>query len=108
MGISQFNQYLFIVIGIYCIIRGIITITTGKISAREEAQLKEYSAKGVKRYKIFLSVSNIIGGLFCIAVSVLKIINFLDQTIYLIVAIAIIVIMLVLDVVIKKSCKEAK
>ena len=45
MVVNQFNQYLFIVIGIYCIIRGIITITTGKISAREEAQLKALQAK---------------------------------------------------------------
>lgn len=108
MGVNQFNQYLFIAIGIYCIIRGIITITTGKVSAREEAKLKEYSAKGVKRYKIFLSVSNIIGGLFCIAISVLKMMNLLESTTYLIVAIALLVIMLLVYLMIKKSCKEAK
>lgn len=107
MGANQFDHYLFIAIGIYCIIRGIITITTGKISEREEAQLKEYSAKGVKRYKILSSVLNIIGGLFCIAISVLKIMNLFESTTYLIVTMAILVIMVLFYLVIKKSCKEA-
>ncbi len=108
MGKNDYFNYVIIAIGIYCIIKGIITITTGNISKREEATLNGYSDKGIKRYKILSAVTNIIGGLICGMLGVVKIINLFDTNIFNIVVLAVLGVMLVVYVLIRKSCKEAK
>lgn len=108
MELNGISHYLFIAIGVYCVIRGLITITTGKVTAREEEQMKEYSAKGVKKYKIYSAISNIVGGLICIAFSIVRMMNLLEPTIMLIICVGVIVLLLVFDFAIKKSCREEK
>ena len=104
----EFYHYLFIGVGIYCIIRGFMTITTGKISEKEEAKIKEYSAKGAKSYKILSAVSNIVGGIVCILLAIVKMMNLFESTTFLIIFIAIIVLMVAVYFIIEKKCKEAK
>ena len=108
MGKNDYFNYVIIAIGIYCIIKGIITIATGNISQREEATLKGYSDKGIRRYKILSAVTNIIGGLICGMLGVVKIINAFDTNIFNIVVLSVVGVMLLVYVLIRKSCKEAK
>ena len=108
MGFGQISQYVFLGVGIYSIIRGIITIVTGNVSKSEEAQIKEYSDKGAKRFKILSAVSNIVGGLLCILISIIRIMKILDEGIFIFVVLGVLVLLVVVYFVIKKSCKEAK
>ena len=108
MGFGQISQYVFLGVGIYCIIRAIITIVTGTVSKSEEAQIKEYSDKGAKRFKILSAVSNIVGGLLCIIISIIRIMKILDEEIFIFVVLGVLVLLVVVYFVIKKSCKEAK
>ena len=106
--INDYGQFLFIAIGIACVVKGIITITTGKIAEREMMKLNDFSENGLRKFKILSSVMNIVGGLFCVGISVIKLLNIVDPFIFKIVAIAILVVMIVVYVVIRKSCKKAE
>ena len=106
--VNDYGQFLFIAIGIACVVKGIITITTGKIPEREAAQSSGFSENGIKRYKILSSVMNIVGGLLCIAVSVVRILNIVQPLIFKIAVIAILVIMIIVFIVIRNSCKKAE
>ena len=48
--INDYGQFLFIAIGIACVVKGIITITTGKIAEREMMKLDDFSEKGLRKY----------------------------------------------------------
>ena len=108
---SMFNQageYIFIALGIYCIIRGIITLTTGWLTAVEEAKMHEYSDNGARRYKMLSAVSNLLGGVLVIVISVLKIFNLLKGNMFRIVALVIIAALVVVYFLIRNSCKNMK
>ena len=51
---------------------------------------------------------NIVGGLLCVAVSVIKMFNLVDSFIFKVVVIAILVVMIVVYVIIRNSCKKAE
>lgn len=106
--VNDYGQFLFIAIGIACVVKGIITITTGKIPEREAAQSSGFSENGIKKYKILSSVMNIVGGLLCVAVSVIRIFNLVEPLIFKIAVIAILVIMIIVFIVIRNSCKKAE
>ena len=108
---SMFNQageYVFIAIGIYCIIRGIITLTTGRLTAVEEAKMHEYSDNGARRYKMLSAVSNLLGGVLVIVISVLKIFDLLKGNMFRIIALVIIAALVVVYFLIRNSCKNMK
>ena len=106
--INEYGQYIFIVMGLVCIVKGIITLTTGKIPEREMMKLDEFSENGLKKYKMLSSVMNIVGGLFCIAISVVKMLQLVDPFIFKIAAIVILIGMVVVYIVIRNSCKKAE
>lgn len=106
--INDYGQFLFIAIGIACVVKGVITITTGKMPEREMMRLSDFSENGLRKYKILSSVMNIVGGLLCVAVSVIKMFNLVDSFIFKIVVIAILVVMVVVYVIIRNSCKKAE
>ena len=106
--INDYGQFLFIAIGIACVVEGVITITTGKMPEREMMRLKDFSENGLRKYKILSSVMNIVGGLLCVAVSVIKMFNLVDSFIFKVVVIAILVVMIVVYVIIRNSCKKAE
>lgn len=106
--INDYGQFLFIAIGIACVVKGVITITTGKMPEREMMRLNDFSENGLRKYKILSSVMNIVGGLLCVAVSVIKMFNLVDSFIFKIVVIAILVVMFVVYVIIRNSCKKAE
>ena len=106
--INNYGQFLFIAIGIACVVKGVITITTGKVPEREMMRLKDFSENGLRKYKMLSSVMNIVGGLFCVAVSVIKMLQLVDPFIFKLVAIAILVVMIIVYIVIRNSCKKAE
>ena len=103
---SQYGQYICIALGIYCIVRGIITLTTGRLSSGEEAKLKEFSADGARKYKMLSAVSNLAGGVFAIIISVLKILGLIEGTMFKIIVLIIIAAMIVVFILIRNSCRK--
>ena len=71
-------------------------------------RLNDFSENGLRKYKILSSVMNIVGGLLCVAVSVIKMFNLVDSFIFKVVVIAILVVMIVVYVIIRNSCKKAE
>ena len=104
----DFSQIVIIILGIYCLYRGFITLTTGKLTEREEAKLRDFSANGVKRYKMLNAVMNLIGGVLVLVISVVRMLNLVNQDIFRIVALALIVVLLLVYFLVWKSCKNAK
>ena len=107
MNTSQFTQYLLLALGLYCLVRGIMILTTGKLSEREEAKLSGYSAKGLKRYKILSAVMNIVGAVLIIGLSVLKLLNVVNLDLFRIIALVILVVLMVAYFIVANSCKKA-
>ena len=107
-ALEQYGQYFYIALGIYCIVRGIITLTTGRLTAGEEAKLSEYSKNGARRYKMLSAVSNLLGGVFVIVVSVLKIFGILKGNLFRVIALVIVAALVVVYILIRNSCKNIK
>ena len=107
-ALEQYGQYFYIALGIYCIVRGIITLTTGRLTAGEEAKLGEYSENGARRYKMLSAVTNLLGGVIVIVVSVLKILGILKGNLFRIIALVIIAVLVVVYILVRNSCKNIK
>ena len=106
MGLSNMSDILFIVIGIYCIIRGIMILLTGKLTRSEEAAARNYSANGLKRYKLLTAVMNIFGGLIVSVVFLIKMLNLINGSLYRIVLLVLLVVMLIVYFAIRNTCKK--
>ena len=104
----DYTQIVFIVLGIYCLYRGFMVLVSGKLSDREEARLRDFSANGVKRYKMLNAVMNLVGGAIVIGVSVIRMLNLVNQDIFRIVVLAILAVLLLTYFLVWKSCKNAK
>ena len=92
MGLSNMSDILFIVIGIYCIIRGIMILLTGKLTRSEEAAARNYSANGLKRYKLLTAFMNLFGGLIVSVVFLIKMLNLINGSLYRIVLLVLLVV----------------
>ena len=105
-GVYQYSQFIFIALGIYCIVRGIMTLSTGNLTAKEEEIMKGYSEKGQKRFRMLSALSNILGGVVVCALSAVRIMNLTNSKTYLIILGIVIVIMVVVYFVVRNSCKK--
>ena len=101
------GQFFSVALGLYCVIRGIMILTTGKLGAREETGLRGFSEKGIKRYKLFSSFMNICAGLILVVVSALKMLNLIGADIYRIILLVAIIVMVAAYIIIRKSCRNA-
>lgn len=106
MGLSNMSDILFIVLGIYCIIRGIMILLTGKLTRSEEAAARNYSANGLKRYKLLTAIMNIFGGLIVSVVFLIKMLNLINGSLYRIVLLVLLVVMLIVYFAIRNTCKK--
>ena len=106
MGLSNMSDILFIVIGIYCIIRGIMILLTGKLTRSEEAAARNYSANGLKRYKLLTAFMNLFGGLIISVVFLIKMLNLINGSLYRIVLLVLLVVMLIVYFAIRNTCKK--
>ncbi len=106
MGLSNMSDILFIVLGIYCIIRGIMILLTGKLTRSEEAAARNYSAEGLKRYKLLTAFMNLFGGLIVSVVFVIKMLNLINGSLYRIVLLVLLVVMLIVYFAIRNTCKK--
>lgn len=100
------SDILFIVIGIYCIIRGIMILLTGKLTRSEEAAARNYSANGLKRYKLLTAFMNLFGGLIVSVVFLIKMLNLINGSLYRIVLLVLLVVMLIVYFAIRNTCKK--
>ena len=103
---SLYGQYICIAMGIYCIVRGIITLTTGRLTSGEEAKLREFSDNGARKYKMLSAGSNLFGGVLAIAIAGLKIFGLIEGTMFKVAVLAIIAVLAVVYVLIRNSCKK--
>ena len=106
MGLSNMSDILFIVLGIYCIIRGIMILLTGKLTRSEEAAARNYSAAGLKRYKLLTAFMNLFGGLIVSVVFLIKMLNLINGSLYRIVLLVLLVVMLIVYFAIRNTCKK--
>ena len=102
MKLSNVSDILFIAIGIYCIIRGIMILLTGKLTRSEEAAARNYSANGLKRYKLLTAF----GGLIVSVVFLIKMLNLINGSLYRIVLLVLLVVMLIVYFAIRNTCKK--
>lgn len=106
MGLSNMSDILFIVLGIYCIIRGIMILLTGKLTRSEEAAARNYSANGLKRYKLLTAFMNLFGGLIISVIFLIKMLNLINGSLYRIVLLVLLVVMLIVYFAIRNTCKK--
>ena len=106
MGLSNVSDILFIGLGIYCIIRGIMILLTGKLTRSEEAAARNYSAAGLKRYKLLTAFMNLFGGLIVSVVFLIKMLNLINGSLYRIVLLVLLVVMLIVYFAIRNTCKK--
>ena len=106
MGLSNMSDILFIVLGIYCIIRGIMILLTGKLTRSEEAAARNYSANGLKRYKLLTAFMNLFGGLIVSVIFLIKMLNLINGSLYRIVRLVLLVVMLIVYFAIRNTCKK--
>ena len=97
---------MFIGLGIYCIIRGIMILLTGKLTRSEEAAARNYSAEGLKRYKLLTAFMNLFGGLIVSVVFLIKMLNLINGSLYRIVLLVLLVVMLIVYFAIRNTCKK--
>ena len=102
----DYFQYFVILMGVYCIVRGIMTITTGKVSATEENSLAAFSENGKKKFKLFNAVYNIVGGLVCVAVGVIRLMNIVDGDLFRIAVIIVLALMIISYFAVRSACKK--
>ena len=100
------SDILFIVLGIYCIIRGIMILLTGKLTRSEEAAARNYSANGLKRYKLLTAFMNLFGGLIVSVIFLIKMLNLINGSLYRIVLLVLLVVMLIVYFAIRNTCKK--
>ena len=106
MKLSNVSDILFIGLGIYCIIRGIMILLTGKLTRSEEAAARNYSAEGLKRYKLLTAFMNLFGGLIVSVVFLIKMLNLINGSLYRIVLLVLLVVMLIVYFAIRNTCKK--
>ena len=100
------SDILFIVIGIYCIIRGIMILLTGKLTRSEEAAARNYSAAGLKRYKLLTAFMNLFGGLIVSVLFLIRMLNLINGNLYRIVLLVVLAVMLIVYFAIRNTCKK--
>lgn len=97
-------------LGVFCIISGVKTLLTGKLSVREESRLNGFSERGARTYKIVYSIINILAGFVCIGFAIVRYLAaqgvIADITPYIIGAIAFVVVFVVVLIITKSQCKK--
>jgi hypothetical protein len=106
MKLSNVSDILFIGLGIYCIIRGIMILLTGKLTRSEEAAARNYSANGLKRYKLLTAFMNLFGGLIISVIFLIKMLNLINGNLYRIVLLVVLAVMLIVYFAIRNTCKK--
>ena len=102
----NYFQYVVIAVGIFCVIRGFMTLASGKISAKEEAEIATFSDNGKKKYKLFNAIYNIVGGLVCVAVGVIRILNVVNADWFRLVVAVLLILMVISYYVVRNICKK--
>ena len=81
-------------------------LLTGKLTRSEEAATRNYSANGLKRYKLLTAFMNLFGGLIVSVVFLIKMLNLINGSLYRIVLLVLLVVMLIVYFAIRNTCKK--
>ncbi len=105
-GSVDFFQILIIGVGAFSVARGLMILFTGKLSERDEARMGELSENGLKRYKLLLALINIACGALVIIMTVVEMVTAVNNAIFSIIILAVLVAMIILFIVARNSCKK--
>ncbi len=94
-------------IGVYCFVRGIMILLTGKLMEREEARISAFSEAGKRRYKLLSAVMNLVTGACVAVLAALRMLNLIGLETYRIILLVVVVLVLAVYLLIWKSCKSA-
>lgn len=101
---------LFAALGIYGIVMGIRIIVTGKLTASEEAKIKDFSEKGARTFKLLNAALNIVSGLLVIGIAIVRFLEnqgiISNSIIPSAIFIGVLVVMLIVYFVVRNKCKN--
>lgn len=101
---------LFAALGIYGIVMGVRIIVTGKLTASEEAKIKDYSEKGAKTFKLLTAGLNIFSGVLVIGIAIVRFLEnqgiISGSIIPNVIFIGLLVVMLIVYFVVRNKCKD--
>ena len=101
---------VFALLGAYCVYTGVRLLLTGKLTAREEEGLINYSQKGAKVYKLAYAAFTIAGGLIVAGLGVVRYLeeqHIVPQSIwYNIIALAVVVVLAVIFLLIRGKSRK--
>lgn len=96
--------------GLFLVGKGIKTLFTGQLSAKEEAKLEGFSKKGSKIFRLWNAIFAIISGLAVVGIGILRYLEnekIIDSgLVYYLVVLGFAVVMVVALAVIQKKCKN--
>ena len=92
----DFFNILLIGVGAFTLVRGLMILVTGKISARDEARMEDLSENGKKKYKLLLAIINIACGALVIIMSVVEMVTGTNNPIFSVVILVVLVVMIIL------------
>lgn len=105
-GSVTFFEILLVGIGAFTMARGVLILVTGKLSSREEARIGELSENGMKRYKLLLAIINMVCGGLVVLMSIVEMVTGSNNLIFSIIILAVLVVMIILFIVARNSCKK--
>lgn len=105
-GSVTFFEILLVGIGAFTMARGVLILVTGKLSSREEARIGELSENGMKRYKLLLAIINMVCGGLVVLMSIVEMVTGSNNLIFSIIILAVLVVMIILFIVVRNSCKK--
>jgi cytochrome c oxidase subunit IV len=81
-------------------------LLTGKLTRSEEAAARNYSAEGLKRYKLLTAFMNLFGGLIVSVIFLIRMLNLINGNLYRIVLFVVLAVMLIVYFAIRNTCKK--
>ena len=109
MLFDQYGQYVTIAIALYCIVCGAKTLLTGRATNAEEMKIKNFSAKGQKKFRLVSAVSNLVAGILLTVTSVWRLLNpEMNATVFKLILLGAVIVLIGVYIVNWQSCKKEK
>lgn len=110
MTMSTIWPFVFGALGIYTIVLGVRIIVTGKLTAREEERMKDYSEQGARSYRVLNAVINIVAGFLIVGYSVVSYLEnqgiIPESIIIKLVLLGVLVVMIAIYFIVRNKCKK--
>ena len=110
MTMSMIWPFVLGALGIYTLVLGVRIIVTGKLTAREEERIKDFSEQGARSYRVLNAVMNIVAGFLIVGYAVVR---YLEQQgiipeniVSKLVLLGVVVVMVVIYFIVRNKCKN--